>query len=67
MLKSMQVLETESSKSFCFLNQNTFLLEDFKSKDFETHFCFENKELLSPFFENNSSLKMISNHFSFER
>jgi hypothetical protein len=50
MLKSMQVLETKSFESFCFLNQNTFLLEDFKSKDFETHFCFENKELLSPFF-----------------
>jgi hypothetical protein len=49
MLKSMQVLETKSSESFCFLTQNTFLLEDFKSKDFETYFCFENKELL-PFF-----------------
>jgi hypothetical protein len=49
MLKSMQVLETKSSKSFCFLTQNTFLLEDFKPKDFETYFCFENKELL-PFF-----------------
>jgi len=50
MLKSMQVLETKSFESFCFLNQNTFLLKDFKSKDFETHFCFEDKELLSPFF-----------------
>jgi len=57
MLKSMQVLETKSFESFCFLNQNTFLLKDFKSKDFETHFCFEDKELLPLFFENKTSFE----------
>jgi hypothetical protein len=42
-------LETKSFESFCFLNQNTFLLEDSKSKYFEALF-FENKELLSLLF-----------------
>jgi hypothetical protein len=63
MLKSMQILETKSFESFCFLNQNTFLLEDFKSKDFETHFCFGNKELL-PFFWRTFEEDGLSNCFA---
>jgi hypothetical protein len=33
-------LETKSLESCCFLNQNTFLLEDFKSKGFWNSFLF---------------------------
>jgi hypothetical protein len=56
----MQVSKTKSFESLCFLNQTHPFLNDFKSKDFESHFSFEDKELL-PFYLSQTKLvlKMI--------
>jgi hypothetical protein len=51
-LKSMQAFENNIFwKAFVFEIKHTPFLNDFKSKDFESHFSFEDRELLPFLFE----------------
>jgi hypothetical protein len=51
----MQVLKTKSFEILFFQSKHTPFFEGFQIEDFETHFSFENKELL-PFYLSQTKL-----------